>query len=253
MRAPSKILVSVLAAFLAVGTALGACGGGSDSPPGPLAKHFDDMYLAKIPPAEQPSVVQAQHDWSVARMENATAEANFNESATHLSVAQNDQKAAHLGVESAVANKKAAESSADTNRVNDATKNLHTAEDLAKAADARVKYIEAYRGYLQVAMRHAQENMYWREAQYEVAKAQLGQSNHIAPKGVEFDTFPRQEQERRKRTDSAKERLDTEKGRVQSARENWMKAQETADREYGRPANFPDPMAAKSRSSGSSQ
>jgi hypothetical protein len=254
MRVPSKILVpAVLAELLALGAAFAACGGASDSPPGPLARHFDDMYLAKIPPAEQPSVVQTQHDWSVARMENATAEANYNESATQLSVAQNDQKAAQLGVDSAVANKKAADAAADTNRINDAARNLHTAEDLAKAADARVKYIEAYRGYLQVAMRHAQESMYWREAQYEVAKAQLGQGNHIAPKGVEFDAFPRQEQERRKRTDGAKERLDTEKGRVQSARENWMKAQETADREYGRPANFPDPMAARSGPSGSSQ
>lgn len=253
MRFPSKILVPAgLAASLALGAALCACGGASDSPPGPLAKHFDDMYLAKIPPAEQPSVVQAQHDWSVARMENATAEANYNESATQLSVAQNDQKAAHLGVDSAVANKKAAEASADTSRINEATKNLHTAEDLAKAADARVKYIEAYRGYLQVAMRHAQETMYWREAQYEVAKAQLAQGNHIAPKDVEFDAFPKQEQDRRKRSDAAKDRLDSERGRVQSARENWMKAQDTADREYGRPANFPDPMAARSGSTGSS-
>jgi hypothetical protein len=252
MRSPSKILVpAVLAAVLPLGAALGACGGGGDSPPGPLAKHFDDMYLAKIPPAEQPSVVQAQHDWQVARMENATAEANYNDSATQLSVAQNDQKAAHLGVDSAVATKKAAEASADTMRINDATKNLHTAEDLAKAADARVTYIEAYRNYLQVAMRQAQENMYWRESQYEVAKAQLGQNNHIAPKGVEFDAFPKQEQDRRKRADSAKDRLETEKGHAQSARENWRKAQDTADREYGRPANFPDPMAVKSGSSGS--
>src|SRR5215468_1647415 len=140
MRAPSKILVF---AVLAAVVKLSACGGSSDSPPGPLAKHFDDMYLAKIPPAQQPSVVQTQHDWQVARMENATAEAEYNESATQLSVAQNDQKAAHLGVESAVANKKAAEASADTNRMNQTTKDLHTAEDLAKAADARVKYIEA--------------------------------------------------------------------------------------------------------------
>jgi hypothetical protein len=254
MRAPSKILVSaVLAASLALGAALGACGGASDAPPGPLAKHFDDMYIAKIPSAQQPTVVQTQHDWSVARMDNATAEAEYNESATQLSVAQNDQKAAHLGVESAVANKKAAEAAADTNRINQTTKDLHTAEDLAKAADARVKYIEAYRSYLQVAMRYAQENMYWREAQYEVAKAQVGQGNHIAPKGVDYDAFPKQEQERQKRSAAAKDRLDTEKGRVQSARDSWMKAQETADREYGRPANFPDPMAAKSGSSGSSQ
>src|SRR5579872_7431056 len=162
MRSPSKILApAALAASFALGAlgaALGACGGG-DSPPGPLAKHFDDMYLAKIPPAEQPSVVQTQHDWSVARMENATAEANYNESATQLSVAQNDQKVAHIGVDSAVATKKSAEAAADTNRINEATRNLHTAEDLAKAADERVKYIEAYRNYLQVAMRHAQETM----------------------------------------------------------------------------------------------
>ena len=249
MRSRSKIVVI---AVIALG-ALAACGGSSDSAPGPLAKHFDDMYIATIPPAQKPSVVQAQNDWGVARMESAKAEADYNESATQLSIAQNDQKAAHLGVDSAVANKKAAEASADTMRLNEATKNLHTAEDLAKAADARVKYLEAYRGYLQVAMRHAQENMYWREARYEVAKSQLGQTNHIAPKGVEFDAFPKQEQERRKRTDSAKERLDTEKGHVQSARESWMKAQDTADREYGRPANFPDPMAVKSGSSGSSQ
>ncbi|HEX3761603.1 MAG TPA: hypothetical protein VHW23_23055 [Kofleriaceae bacterium] len=250
MHAPSKILVSAVLTLGTLGAALCGCGGG-DSPPGPLAKHFDDMYIATVSPAQKPSVVQTQNDWSVARMENAKAEADYNESATQLSVAQNDQKAAHLGVDSAVANKKAAEASADSNRMNQATKDLHTAEDLAKAADARVKYLEAYRAYLLVAMRHAQENMYWRESQYEVAKAQVGQGNHISPKGVEYDAFPKQEQDRRKRTDSAKERLDTEKGRVQSARENWMKAQETADREYGRPANFPDPMAARSGSSGS--
>ncbi len=247
MHAPSKILVPAVLALAAVSAALGGCGGG-DAPPGPLAKHFDDMYIATVPPAQKPSVVQTQNDWSVARMENAKAKAEYNESATQLSVAQNDQKAAHLGVDSAVANKKAAETSADSNRMNQAAKDLHTAEDLAKAADARVKYLEAYRGYLQVAMRYAQENMYWREAQYEVAKAQVGQGNHIAPKGVEYGAFPDQEKDRRKRTDSAKERLDTEKGHVQSARENWMKAQETADREYGRPANFPDPMAAKGSS-----
>src|SRR5215468_9376980 len=129
MRLSSKILVStVLASLLALGAELSACGT-SDAPPGPLAKHFDDMYLAKIPPAEQPSVVQTQHDWSVARMENATAEANYNESATQLSIAQNDQQKAHLEVDSAVKNKKAAETSADTNRINEATRNLHTAED----------------------------------------------------------------------------------------------------------------------------
>ena len=41
----------------------------------------------------------------------------------------------------------------------------------AKAAEARVKYFEAYRAYLKRWHRYTQENMYWREAQYEDAKA----------------------------------------------------------------------------------
>src|SRR5215813_4492402 len=251
MRSPSKILApAVLAASLALGAALGACGGG-DSPPGPLAKHFDDMYIAAVPPAQKPGVVQTQQDWSVARMENAKAEADLNESATQLSIAQNDQKRAGLTVDSAKAAKTAADTSADTNRINQTTKDLHTAEDLAKAADERVKYIVAYRAYLTIVLRHAQENMYWREAQYEVAKAQVGQGNHIAPKGVEYDAFPKQESERSKRASSAKQRLDAEKSKVMSARDNWMRAQETADREDGHPGNFPDPMAARAGATGS--
>jgi hypothetical protein len=249
MRAPSKILVI---AVLAVAE-LAACGGASDSPPGPLAKHFDDMYLAAIPPAQQPQVVQSEHDWSFARRENAKVEADLAESATQLSIAQNDQKAARLGVDSAASTKKSAEASADTNRLNAAAKDSHTAEVVAKAADARVKYIEAYRAYLQVALRHAQENMYWREAQYELAKAQLAQNNNIAPKGVSYDTFPKQEQERNQRAASAKGRLDSAKSRATSAREDWMRAQDTANRETGRSGSFFDPMGAKSGTTGSSQ
>lgn len=250
MGAPCKILV--IAVLATAAGMLGSACGSSDAPPGPLARHFDDMYIASVPPGEKPSVVQSQQDWSVARMDNAKAEADLNESATQLSIAQNDQKRARLAVDSAVSAKKAAEASADTNRVNQATRELHTAEDIARAADQRVRYIEAYRAYLQVAVRHAQETMYWREAQYEVAKAKVGQSNHISPKGFEFDAFPRQEQERSKRAQSAKDRLDSEKQRVMAARESWMKAQEVADREDGRPGNFPDPMAARSGTPGSS-
>src|SRR6185295_6118823 len=66
MGAPRKVLmIAVLVA---------GCGGASDSPPGPLGKHFDDMYIATIPPGQKPTVVQTQQDWSVARMENAKAE-----------------------------------------------------------------------------------------------------------------------------------------------------------------------------------
>lgn len=240
MRSPSKILAI---AVLAIVVPLGACGGTSDSPPGPLAKHFDDMYIAAIPLDQKQSVVQTQNDWAIAKMENAKAEADFNESATQLSIVRNEQKAAKLGVDSALSSKKSAEASADTNRINQAAKDLHTAEDLAKSADDRVKYFEAYREYLKLVLRHAQENMYWLEGKYELAKAQLGQKNSIAPKGVSYDSFPQQEQERGRRASAAKERVDAAKQRAMSARQNWVKAQETADRESGHPTNLPDPMA----------
>jgi len=244
MRLPSKILaIAGLVLTVCVGGSLGACGGAQDGPPGPLAMHFDDMYIAAIPLDQKQAVVQSQNDWNLARMENAKAEADFNESTTQLSVAHNDQKATRLAVDSAISNKKSAEASADTNRVSQATKDLHTAEDLAKAADERIRYFDIYRDYLRLVQRYAQENMYWREAQYELAKSQLGQKNNIAPKGVTFDTFPKQEQERGKRTGSAKGRVESGKQRALSARDTWIRAQETADRENGHNTNLFDPMA----------
>ncbi|HET7503988.1 MAG TPA: hypothetical protein VFK02_23365 [Kofleriaceae bacterium] len=242
MRSPSKIFAIAVLACVAT---LAACGGSSDSPPGPLGNHFDDMYIARIAPADKPDVQRTQQDWSLARAENAKAEADLNDLESQLAVVRNDQKAAHLQVDSAVTSKKAADASADTNRINDATKNLHTAEDVAKAADARVKYFEAIRGYMKRQVRYTQEVMYWREAQYELAKAQTGQKNGIAPKGVSFDAFPKQEQERSKRQSSAKSQLDSEKQHVMSVRDNWLRAQETADRESGRSGALPDPMGSK--------
>ncbi len=249
MRSHSKIFaIAVLAVGVCVGL-LGACGGSSDAPAGPLAKHFDDMYIAAIPLDQKQSVVTTQNDWSVAKMENAKAEADYNESNTMMSIVANDKKAAQLGVDSAVASKKSAEASADTNRVNQAARDLHNAEDVAKAVDARAKYYEAYRGYLKVLLRHAQDHMYWREAQYELAKAQLGQKNNIAPKGVSYESFASQEQERGRRASSSKERVESERRRAMSARESWLKVQETADRETGRSGNLPDPMGSRAASS----
>jgi hypothetical protein len=207
------------------------------------------MYIAAVPLDQKQSVVTTQNDWSVAKMQNAKAEADYNESNTMMSIVSNDQKAARLGVDSAVASKKSAEASADTTRLNQAARDLHNAEDVAKAADARAKYYEAYRAYLKVQLRHAQENMYWREAQYELAKAQLGQKNNIAPKGVAYDAFPKQEQERNKRASSAKDRVESARGHAMSARDAWLKAQETADRETGRSGNLPDPLGSRAAAS----
>ena len=232
------------AKIICLGFVLAACGGSSDTPPGPLAKHFDDMYIARIPLDQKQSVVTTNNDYSVAKMETATAQAQFEETDSQLHQARNDEKAAKLQVDSAVSAKKSADASADQNRVNQAVKDLHTAEDMDKAAQARVKYLEDYRNYMKIYWRYTQENQYWREAQFEAAKAQIAKQNNIAPKGVSYDDYPKQVDARGKRTESAKERAQKSKERVMSTREAWLKIQHQADTESGKQTALWDPMAS---------
>ncbi len=236
----------LLSKFLAIGLlSLAACGGPDDSPPGPLGKHFDDMFIADVGMDQKQQVLDTQQAWSVAKMENAKAEADLNEANAQLTAVKNDQKGTQLAIDTAISNKKQAESSADNNRINQAAKELHTAEALKKAADLRVKYFEAYRNWLKRHARYTAENMYWREAQFELAKSQLAQKNNKSPKGVDYNWFPSQEQQRSKRVAGAKTKADGERGKATSARESWVKQQESADKEAGRASNLPDPMAPK--------
>jgi len=237
MRAPWKIFAFGVAVMLAA-----SCGGG-DSPPKPLERRFDEIHVAKFTLEQKANIVKARNDWEVSRMENANAEAQLGEINNQIAIVKNEQKSAKLSVDSAVAAKKAADASADTNRINAATKDLHNAELAQRAAEARTKYFEAYREYLKRLARHTAENMYWREAQFELAKAQLAQQNSIAPKGVQYEWYPKQEQERNKRAESARGKSESEKARAQSARENWIRQQQAADQASGKSTSLPDPMA----------
>jgi hypothetical protein len=235
-----------------------ACGGGGseEGPPGPLANHFDDMFIADV--GAQDNVVNAQRDWSKARFDNSKAESDYNTITTQLEIVRNDQRASKLKVDSAIQNKKSAETSADTNRINQAQKELRSAELTVKAADARIRYYQAYQAYLKIVWRYTQHNMYWKESQYELVKAQTGQKANKAPKGISYDSFPKQEAERSRKAAAAKERMENEKGKAASARDAWIKEQQNADAANGAPANWPDPMAAQQQgqaasSSGSSQ
>ena len=221
-----------------------ACGS-SDNPPGPLSKHFDEMYIAALPLDQKATVVSSQQNWNVARMENANADAQVKEADSQLHQARNDQKASRLAMDSAASNKKSADTSADMTRINQAAKDQATANDVGKAADARVKYLETYRSYLGRYLRYTQENMYFREAEFEQAKAQLAKTNNIAPKGVTYESFPKQLDERKSRTDSAKSKSESAKASVSSQRDNWLHIQENADKENGHAGVYWDPMAPK--------
>ena len=221
-----------------------ACGS-SDKPPGPLDKHFDEMYIAALPLDQKATVVQTQQTWNVARMENANADAQVKEADSQLHLAENDQKASRLAMDSAASAKKSADASNDMNRINQAAKDQATANDVGKAADARVKYLQTYRAYLGRYLRYTQENMDFREAEFEAAKSALAKQNNIAPKGITYDSFPKQVDARRSRTESAKTKSENAKASVSSQRDNWLHIQENADKENGHASVYWDPMAPK--------
>jgi hypothetical protein len=205
MRKPVLSLVL----FMVLGLGLGAgCGGSSDGPPPPLGRHFDDSFIAAIPVDQQSEVLKAQGDYNMATREKAKAEADLREQKLQLDVARNEARAAKLDLDSANSRLKGAEQSADQNRINDATREKRGAELSRNAADERVKYYSAYGAWLQKLLRYTQENAYWREAQYELAKARLAQKNNIAPAGFNYDNYVQQEAQRAKRVDSAKSKAE---------------------------------------------
>jgi len=243
----SASMRTIASFVLTLGLALAAaCGGGSsDGPPPPLGKHFQESFIAGLPVEKQTEVIKAQSDYNVANREKAKAEADLREQALQLSVAKNEANAAKLDLDSANANLKAAEASADRNRVNDATREKRGAELAKNAADERVKYYTAYGNWLHRQLRWSEENAYWRESVYELAKARLAQANNIAPAGFNHQDYVRQEEDRNRRTQASKGKAEDAKGSAMSARQKWVVIQGEADKTLGKQSQFPDPMSPK--------
>jgi hypothetical protein len=224
-----------------------ACGGPSEEkPPVPLDKHFDDMYIAQVPLDQKQDVIKTQNDWSIAKMEAAKAEADYNDSTANLEVAKNDAKQAHTTLDSAITMKNSAAKSGDMNRTNQATKDERIAEDQAKAADQHAAFFDRYREFLRIDWRHKQAVMYWREAQYEAAKSGVAQRTGKAIANVNYTWFPSQEQDRSKHAEYWRGHADAARHDASNARDKWIDLQKTADTESGHMQNYsvPDPMAS---------
>ena len=236
------------AAAPAAGAAIGvsivatSCGGAQEVPSAPLAYHFDDMYVAAIPLDQKQSIVTAQNDWSLAKMEKAKADADVSEAGTQIDIARNGRDAAKLDENSAVSRKKAADLSADLNRINQATKELAAAQQATAAAEERLVYITAYRTWLGRLLRFTEANMYWRESQYELAKATLAKKNNIQPAGFNFPNYSAQELDRAKASIAAKNEAERDRTITSQQRDKWRDSQRKADTALGK---FYDPMADK--------
>lgn len=234
-----------LAAFAfasSLALAAAGCGGVQDPPPAPLAHHFDDMYIAQVAMDQRQAMIQAQQEHSVARMEKAKAEADLAETTLMLDVARNEAKSSSNDFDSAKKTKLAAEKSADNDRITAASKDFAAAELAQKSAKARVAYLDAYRNWLKKVQRYTDENQYWQEARFELAKSQLAAKNNISPKGFALNQYESQEQVRAKRAAAAKERATAAKTKASAARDTWLKLQAETDTAKGTKNSFPDPM-----------
>jgi hypothetical protein len=231
-------------AFAALLFVIGCGGGGGESKAKPLKSRYDDALLIQVAAEQRAAADAARATWQKAVDEHRKAEADYNEVNNQMSVVKNDKKAADLKLDSAKSMKKSADSTNDANKMNAAQKDLRSAELGKKAAEARVKYYEAYRNFLKKHKRFTEEQMYWRESQYELAKSQVGQANAIRPPKVNYAEFAPQEADRAQKTVKARDNSLSEKSKAASAREDWLKKQAESDQHAGARSNYPDPMLA---------
>jgi len=238
---PSTIrnLVSVLA----LPAILLGCGGGGDPAPGPLSYHFDDMYIARVPIEEKQEVFKAQNDYAVAKSERALAETNFNENATQMDVAKNERKQALLEEKSAQSKVKAAQDSGDMNRVNTAKNEMRAAELSRRASDQKIEMLKAQKAHLKKKLRASLENLYAKEARFELAKARVAKEKNIKPKGFKLADFQKQSEDRSRRAQRYIALSDKEKSTYERKRKEWEKTKREAERAAGGPSSIPGEAA----------
>jgi hypothetical protein len=154
-------------------------------------------------------------------MERAKAEADYNESGTKIDIAKNERDQAILSEKSAAAEKKAADGSNDLTRINAASAEMRRAELARKAADEKVSWLNADRGYLKKWLRYTTENMYAAEAKFELAKARVAQQRNIRPPGFELGRFEKQNTERSERAQRERAKAMQEKEKSDARRKQW--------------------------------
>lgn len=241
LRLSSGLAGAALA--LAVAFAGTACGGASNPRPVPLSRHFEESYIDPLPLPEQQPVLDAKTGYEAARKANAKANADLDASKLQLDVATNDKRAADIDVSSAKSRKAAADTSADQTRINTATGELRGAEKYAEALGQRLTYLRAYREWLQHLQYFTEENMYWEEAKFELAKAELARKNNIQPKGFVYDDYARQQKDRADKVGKRKADAEAKRKAAMDARGKWKALQAEADKLLNKPSNFDDPMA----------
>ncbi len=215
-------------------TLLWACGGGGNPGPKPLSHHFDDMYIARVPMEEKQSIIDAQNEYSKAKMEHAEAEASANDVGTKMEIAKNERQQALLDEKSAKAKEKAANDSGDMTRVNNVKGELRGAELGRRASDQKIEALKAKRGYLKLWLRYTLANLYAMEAKFELAKARVAKNKNIRPKNFKVSYYEKQSTERSRAAQKAKSLAGRDKANYENEKKKWQSMKKDADRSAGK-------------------
>jgi hypothetical protein len=242
-RSLSSVLASAaLAVTVSLALGASACGGGGTPKPQPLSRHFEESFIDPLPVAEQQAVIASKGGYETARKENAKAKADLDASKVQLDTATNDKRAADLDLSSAKTRKAAADTSADQDRIKTATAELAGAEKYAQALGERITYLKAYQAWLQALQYFTEENMYFEESRFELAKAELAKKNNISPPGFNYAEFTRQHTDRKDKVARRKAATEDKRKVAMDARTKWKATQAAADKLTGKPSTFEDPM-----------
>lgn len=214
-------------------TLLVACGGGGATGPTSLSHRFDEVHIAQFSLEEKAAVLEAQNEYQRARAQQMKTDSELRESKTEWQVAKNERKQALLAEKSASQEKSAADESGDMNRINRATRDMRVAELSRRAADDKVQYLKLHRKYLTKLLRYLQEETYHREARYEHAKANLGRSKNIAPRGVDYAVFKVQVDKRSRQAQKARQASENYKQKSLAAEKDWKGRLKEAEQASG--------------------
>ncbi|MCG8422739.1 MAG: hypothetical protein MJE77_32900 [Proteobacteria bacterium] len=201
---------------------ISACFGG-ESRPGPLRFHLDNMYIAQVPMEEQQAVFRAQTEFSKAKAMRAKARADLEQSSINVDIAKNETKQAILSEDSAKSRKDAAEKRGDVNEINTASLALRAAKLARQAADKKVEYMEARRAYLKEQVFYAEDEMYAKEAHYELTKARLAEAKNIRPQKFSIADYEKQNEQRSARAQQSRARLESRKTTVEQLENEWKR------------------------------
>ena len=215
-------------------TLLWGCGGGGNPGPKPLSFHFDDMYIARVAMEEKQPIIEAQNEYSKAKMERAEAEAGLEDVKTKMSVAKNERQQALLEEKSARAKEKAANDSGDMTRVNNAKRELRSSELLRRAADQKIEALKAKRVYLKRLVRYTIENMYAKEAKFELAKGRVAKKNNVRPRGFKISNYEKQASQRSREAQKSKALAEREKSQFEKEKKKWKSMNSESDKARGK-------------------